>query len=249
MKLFDLVSCFPTFFETDKENFLEPVRFERNEKFNIVRNCKKISVLELEKKKVSNSSEHAEKNDFAVFSKKYQNQYNYLSSNLVETNAHVLGLYQKIKDFELNSLQKMKNDIDSLSHKVEEGSCVSAPESEQLNTQTDLIYLYHKLDKISSTVKQLESRLQDMQEQDRSSPSHESFIRVLSQTDNQVPDYDLTYENQVPDYNLTYDRCVQTQNPQLQSRLLRFLLPSVVTLTAVVINMYLYVSSSRKFPY
>ena len=250
MKLFDLVSCFPTFFETDKENFLEPVRFERNEKFNIVRNCQKISVLELEKKKVSNSSEHAEKNEFAIFSKKYQNQYNYLSSNLVETNAHVLGLYQKIKDFELNSLQKMKSDIDSLSHKVEEGSCVSAPESEQLNTQTDLIYLYHKLDKISSTVKQLESRLQDMQEQDRSSQSHESFIRVLnSQTDNQVPDYDLTYDNQVPDYDLSYDRCVPTQNPQLQSRLLRFLLPSVVTLTAVVINMYLYVSSSRKFPY
>ena len=47
------------------------------------------------------------------------------STNLVETNAHLLGLYKKIKEFETNSLLNMKNDIKTLSHKVEDGSCLS----------------------------------------------------------------------------------------------------------------------------
>ena len=183
MKLFGLVSCFPSFIETDKENFFKSVNFEKRNFGETVQYCQKKlhnvaeSVNTSWKVKVRNSFDNSgEKNseDFLKTSQSHgvrnslyshhQSQYNYLSSNLVETNAHVLGLYKKIKEFETNSLLKMKNDIETLAHKVEEGSCLSAPESEQINTQTDIIYLYNKLDKLSETVKQLESRLHHLHE-------------------------------------------------------------------------------------
>ena len=247
MKLFSLVSCFPSFLETDKENFFETVRFEkRNDCGKIVQNCQKklhnTRPVMNRKEKVSSSIEKSRSQDSQDFWKNSQSQYNYLSSNLVETNAHVLGLYKKMKEFETNSLLKMKNDIETLTHKVEEGSCLSAPESEQINTQTDIIYLYHKLDKLTDTVKQLESRLHNLQEERNSRQSEAVFHQVLGGSENPVPrsDYDLVLAQT--------ERCQPSQ--PLHSSLLRFLLPSVVTVTAIVVNMFLYVSSSsRKFPY
>ena len=155
---------FPSFLETDKENFFETVNFGKT-----VQDCQKLQNAPVAEsvnssRKVSNSFENSGEKNSEDFLKTSQSQYNYLSTNLVETNAHVLGLYKKIKEFETNSLLKMKNDIETLAHKVEEGSCLSAPESEQINTQTDIIYLYNKLDKLSETVKQLESRLHHLHE-------------------------------------------------------------------------------------
>ena len=249
MKLFGFVSCFPTFLETDKENFFETVNFEGKNSAKTFQYCQKScntpvieSVKTSRKKKVSNSIEHSGEKDSEDFRKTSQSQYNYLSSNLVETNAHVLGLYKKIKEFETNSLMKMKNDIEILSHKVEEGSCLSAPESEQINTQTDIIYLYHKLDKLSDTVKQLESRLLYLQEE-RNSEQGGAVFQILNGSENSVP---LSGYDQVM---MTPSDGWQPSQTH-QSNLLRFLLPSVVTVTAIVVNMFLYVSSSaRKFPY
>ena len=245
MKLFSLVSCFPSILETDKQNFFETITLERRDFTKIGPQCQKkihnASVLESGSKardeKVSSSLEKSREKELGEFLKSTRSQYNYLSSNIVETNAHVLGLYKKIKEFEINSLVKMKNDIETLSQKIEEGSCLSAPESEQLNTQTDIIYLHHKLDKLSDTVKQLESRLDDLKGE-RTHQQSEAVIRVLRNSES-PSDYDLVTSNT--------DRC--QSSPTLQSNLLRFLLPSVVTVTAIVVNMFLYVSSSRKFPY
>ena len=135
----------------------------------------------------------------------------------------------------------MKNDIETLSHKVEEGSCLSAPESEQINTQTDIIYLYHKLDKLSDTVKQLESRFHHLHEGRNSEPS-EAVFQILHGSENPVPP---------SGYGQVITSSDGWQQSQTQhSNLLRFLVPSVVTVTAIVVNMFLYVSSSaRKFPY
>ena len=245
MKLLSLVSCFPTFLETDKENYFETVQLERIGFGNQVQNCEKkihnslVSGLGTRKQKVSSSLEKSREKNVEDFWKTSQSQYNYLSSNLVETNAHVLGLYKKVKDFETNCFLKMRNEIEMLSHKVEEGSCLSAPESEQLNTQTDIIYLYHKLDKISDTVKYLESRLQSLKEE-RDSEQRDTVFQVLSGSDNPGPsDYDLAMT--------PTDQCQPSRT--LHANLLRFLLPSVVTMTAILVNMFVYVSSSRKFPY
>jgi len=247
MKLFNLVSCFPTFLETDKENFFEAVQFESRGCGKLIQNCEKksqnalVPKLETRKQKVSISVEKAREKTFEDFWKTSQSQYNYLSSNIVETNAHVLGLYKKMKEFETNSFLKMKNDIEMLTHKVEEGSCLSAPESEQLNTQTDIIYLYHKLDKISDTVKHLESRLQSLKEERESKQSDAVFHQVLRGSENPVQS----------DLDLVMTPTDQYQPSRtLHANLLRFLLPSVVTMTAILVNMFVYVSSStRKFPY
>ena len=242
MKLFNLVSFFPTFLDTDKENFFETVQLENRGCDKFVQNCERKSynaLVQTRKQKVSSSVEKFREKNFEDFSKTSQGQYNYLSSNLVETNAHVLGLYKKMKEFETNSFLKIKNDIEMLSQKVEEGSYLSAPESEQLNTQTDIIYLYHKLDKISDAVKHLESRLQSLKEE-RDSEQRDSVFQVLSGSDNSGPsDYDLVMS--------PTDQCQPSRT--LHANLLRFLLPSVVTMTAILVNVFVYVSSSRKFPY
>ena len=244
MKLFNLISCFPTILETDKVNFFETVQFESRGCSKLVQNCEKksqIPELETRKQKVSISVEKAREKTYEDFWKTSQSQYNYLSSNIVETNAHVLGLYKKMKEFETNSFLKMKNDIEMLSLKVEEGSCLSAPESEQLNTQTDIIYLYHKLDKISDTVKRLESRLQSLKKE-RESEQSDAVIQVLRGSDNNPTPSNL-------DLVMTPSDQYEPSRT-LHANLLRFLLPSVVTMTAILVNMFVYVSSSsRKFPY
>ena len=280
MKLFAIVSCFPSFFESDKEsNIFEPViapkRSRDTKDTGINHNSIEFSDVSLGHKcyydsltpsstsdlgtsRSSSSSSstltasydpydksHEEynstgnittsevsKEDFSQLDSSVQKKYDYLSSNLVETNQHVLGLYKKIRALEIEELQNLKDSIEILAGRLEANNVMqSTKEIENLNTQTDIVYLKHKLEKLTEKVSLLESKLDGRLEPEK----HDHIFELLNQNGNLV------------------HTAVSSNKPsqqRLQSSLLRFLLPSVVTVTAIVINMYLYLSTSvKKFPF
>jgi len=282
MKLFALVSCFPSFFESDKEsNIFEPVIVPKrsrdttynriNQKHNSIEfsdvslghkcyydSLTPTSTSDLGTSRSSSSSSstltasydsydksHEEynstgnittsevsKEDFSQLDSSVQQKYDYLSSNLVETNHHVLGLYKKIRALEIEELQNLKESIELLAGRFEANNIMqSTKETENLNTQTDIVYLKHKLEKLTEKVSLLESKLDGRLEPEK----HNQIFELLNQNGN------LVHTEVSPN---------KPSQQRLQSSLLRFLLPSVVTVTAIVINMYLYLSTSvKKFPF
>jgi len=282
MKLFALVSCFPSFFESDKESSIfEPVivpkRSRDTKDYGISHKHNSIefsdvslghkcyydsltptSTSDLGTSRSSSSSSstltasydsydksHEEynstgnittsevsKEDFSQLDSSVQQKYDYLSSNLVETNHHVLGLYKKIRALEIEDLKNLKESIELLARRFEANNIMqSTKETENLNTQTDIVYLKHKLEKLTEKVSLLESKLDGRLEPEK----HNQIFELLNQNGN------LVHTEVSPN---------KPSQQRLQSSLLRFLLPSVVTVTAIVINMYLYLSTSvKKFPF
>ena len=280
MKLFAIVSCFPSFFESDKEsNIFEPViapkRSRDTKDAGINHNSIEFSDVSLGHKcyydsltpsstsdlgtsRSSSSSSstltasfdpydksHEEynsganittsdvsKEDFSQLDSSVQKKYDYLSTNLVEANQHVLGLYKKIRALEIEELQNLKDSIEILAGRLEANNVMqSTKEIENLNTQTDIVYLKHKLEKLTEKVSLLESKLDGRLEPEK----RDHIFELLNQNGN------LVHTAVSPN---------KPSQQRLQSSLLRFLLPSVVTVTAIVINMYLYLSTSvKKFPF
>ena len=144
----------------------------------------------------------------------------------------MLGLYKKIRALEIEELQNLKDSIEILAGRLEANNVMqSTKEIENLNTQTDIVYLKHRLEKLTEKVSLLESKLDGRLEPEK----RDHIFELLNQNGN------LVHTEISPN---------KPSQQRLQSSLLRFLLPSVVTVTAIVINMYLYLSTSvKKFPF
>ena len=242
MRLQGLLTWFPTLLESNNDNYFKPVILENPG------DCKRQEIL------VKDVTDHSKLQCGAILpevknlmtkqnshvEKKLNKKYQYLSSHMVETNGHVLGLYKRVKSLEEDGLKRMQADIDKLEEKMDElveGGVLNKSDSTgQLNTQTDIVYLYHKLEKMSEKMAQLESKLKERRE------VSQSYVPILSNHQNgktSMPE--LCFSEILPSSN-------SNSSVTLQSNLMKFMLPSVVTVTAVVINMYLYLTSAKKFP-
>ena len=99
----------------------------------------------------------------------------------------------------------------------------------------DIVYLYSKLEKLSEKINQLEDKLSDVRMS--SSLDHTKYLSLLNSS---------SESDNVAFQTLENNNC---NSAIVQSSLLKFVMPPVITVTAIVINLYLYVSSVRKFPF
>ena len=231
------IAWFPCILETKKERFnaFKPVLMSDNPH--------PISFLEKRCKNENETNELLQKIEESIKTKfkhcmeDNHKKYKYLSENMVETNAHVLGLYKKIKILESENLLSMKMEIDEMKQQFEESTTdnkIHSQSNENISTQTDIVYLFHKLEKMTEKIANLESNLKKSQ---TGYQNGSGVVHLLGDNGKNVPQ-----SNEL-------DICVDNGGFSLQSNLLKIMLPSVVTVTAIVINMYLYISSVRRFPY
>jgi len=248
MVLKAFLTWIPSILESkDQNHYFEPVIFNKcNEKITktgenvpIKHAVNSVDKTSFSKSNKDKKKEKQEKSLLDSFDKKINKKYQYLSSHMVETNGHVLGLYKKLKKLEEDHLKDIRSEIENLSHRltqIEEKSMQDTNANGQLNSQTDIVYLYHKLEKLSERLSQVESKSKEKKEVSC------SYIPVLSDQ----ADGGRSQAVSMIEESLVSSSSISSIT--LQSSLLKFMLPSVVTVTAVVINMYLYLSSSRKFP-
>ena len=237
----------PTLLESKQENFFQPVICKTSQtsaqkhKKHVKTEKQNATIIEkiesFNKSYPSAITPKLPEDKHELLKKNFEQKYQFLSSNIVETNGHVLGLYKKVRTLENTSLQMLKADIEFLSQQMDEilkEDKASDKSSDKLNTQTDIVYLYHKLEKLTEKVATLESKLTTRVE------TQSCIIPVLQSNGIQVPDQAILSSNHGSPYS---------HQQTLQSNLLKFMLPSVVTVTAIVINMYLYLSPTKKFPF
>lgn len=247
MRLQGFLTWFPSILEAKDDNYFEPVTVQKpgeNKPKEILGEDITVTDVTDNPKHISSTmlpevKQHMSKQNSRI-EKKLNKKYQYLSSHMVETNGHVLGLYKRLKSLEEDHFKRMQAEIERLAEQMdqlEDKSVLNASDnSGQLNTQTDIVYLYHKLEKMSEKVAQLETKLKERRE-----VSH-SYVPILSnQPNGKTSMPELCFSEILPSSS---SNTVVT----LQSNLMKFMLPSVVTVTAVVINMYLYLTSARKFP-
>ena len=240
--------CLPTLLESKQENYFQPVicktsqtsaQKQRNNHVKTEKhNATLIDKIEsLNQSYPSAITPNLLEDRHELLQRNFEQKYQFLSSNIVETNGHVLGLYKKVRNLENTSLQMVRADVEFLSQQMDEilkEDKQSDKSPDQLNTQTDIVYLYHKLEKLTEKVVALESKLNTRVE------TQSCIIPVLQSNGIKVPDQ----AKHSSSHGSTFPH-----QQTLQSNLLRFMLPSVVTVTAIVINMYLYLSPTKKFPF
>ena len=241
-----MVTWLPTLLESKQENYFQPVLCKTSQTSAQKQNHVKIdeqnaTIIDKRESFIpshpSAITPKLSEDKHELLNKNFEQKYQFLSSNIVETNGHVLGLYKKVRTLENTSLQMLRADLEFLSQQMDEilkENNNSEKSSDQLNTQTDIVYLYHKLEKLTEKVVALETKLNTRVE------TQGCIIPVLQSNGIQVPEHTILSSNHSSPLH---------HQQTLQSNLLRFMLPSVVTVTAIVINMYLYLSPTKKFPF
>ena len=164
----------------------------------------------------------------------------YLSTNLIETNSHLLGIYKKIKILE--------NHLEELADVKKENS-----------------FLYKKLMSVGKENSELKEQVSAMDERQKVVVEQMQLVRERLGPLDCLSDsgLGLSLESLTSEVSLRSAHCIADNQPTsasldpecgpprpgLQVLLLRCLLPSVVTVVAVVVNMYLYLLSyNNKFP-
>ena len=164
----------------------------------------------------------------------------YLSTNLIETNSHLLGIYKKIKILE--------NHLEELADVKKENS-----------------FLYKKFLSVGKENSELREQVFAMEERQKVVVEQLQLVRERLGPLNCLSDsgLGLSLESLTSEVSMRSAPCMADNpptsasldpecgppRPGLQVLLLRCLLPSVVTVAAVVVNMYLYLLSyNNKFP-
>ena len=119
----------PTLLESKQENYFQPVICKTSQtsaqKQNHVKNDKENATIIDKRESFIPSHPSAitpklSEDKHELLNKNFEQKYKFLSSNIVETNGHVLGLYKKVRTLENTSIQILRADIEFLSQQMDE---------------------------------------------------------------------------------------------------------------------------------
>jgi len=174
----------------------------------------------------------------------------YLSSNIIETNSHLLSIYKRIKSLEneANEVKEVKKENVFLFQKlkrVEDENVRLQKQSEDFNIsqktlEDEMIFMKRKIthfDNLEEEVILLKHKLENIGSFENAVTSE---IQSLCQA---IPLYSKSQAKNVKFGNMNSEKKFE-----FESMLIRYMLPSIITVAAIVMNMYLYLSSNNKFP-
>eukprot|EP00090_Calanus_glacialis_P002207 TRINITY_DN11657_c0_g1_i1.p1 TRINITY_DN11657_c0_g1~~TRINITY_DN11657_c0_g1_i1.p1 ORF type:complete len:247 (-),score=54.52 TRINITY_DN11657_c0_g1_i1:7-747(-) len=245
MNYLSLVGILPTVLETKQEDVFTPVVLKTNEKVAcLVKNASKPD-HEVVDHESTLATEHL-KQQISDLNKKNE----YLSSNIIETNSHLLSIYKRIRSLENEKkgdenikkenvflfqklrrvedenvrLQKQSEDF-NISQKTHEDEMIAMKQkiAKFDNLEDELIFLKHKFENIGNFENVVSSE-----------------IKSLCQS---IP---LFTKGKVGSHK--FKNLSSEKNHEFESMLIRYMLPSIITVAAIVMNMYLYLSTNNKFP-
>jgi len=154
----------------------------------------------------------------------------YLSSNLIETNSHLLILYEQMKSLEQRLLEKIEKEQQFLYQVITKPAIEHVKKTQQLisdqgQLSLDMIDFKKNIKTLQEEIQLISEKCKDM-EADSSVTASSTSVPVLSLTPNS--------RGSRAKQNLLVAKC---------------LFPTVVTVAAIVVNMYLYVmTTTKKFP-
>jgi len=155
----------------------------------------------------------------------------YLSSNLIETNSHLLSLYEKMKSLEKRMAEKIEKEQQFLYQVLSRPAIQHVKKTQQLledqaQISLDLIDMKKNISTLQEDLQLLAGKFEELEREKSvtTTSASTSIPPILSASQ-------VSPQNQKP--NLLVAKC---------------LFPTVVTVAAIVVNMYLYVITTRKFP-
>jgi len=149
----------------------------------------------------------------------------YLSTNLIETNSHLLILYEQMKSLEKRIHEKIEQEQQFLYQVISRPALEHVKKTQQLISDHGQLSL--DMIDMKKTLKTLHEDIQSYKHK------MESCSSVTTSTSTSLPILSLGPGSGPGKQNLVVARC---------------LFPTVVTVAAIVVNMYLYVITTRKFP-
>ena len=156
----------------------------------------------------------------------------YLSSNLIETNSHLLSLYEQMKSLEKRINEKIEKEQQFLYQVISRPAIEHLKKTQQLLTDQaqislDMIDIKRSITTLQEDLQMLSGKFAELESSRQSSvtaTASTSAPQILSAS---------PVSAQVNKQSLLVAKC---------------LFPTVVTVAAIVVNMYLYVITTRKFP-
>ena len=155
----------------------------------------------------------------------------YLSSNLIETNSHLLSLYEQMKSLEKRINEKIEAEQQFLYRVISRPAIQHVKKTQQLLTDQaqislDLLDMKKNIATLHEDLQLLSGKFRDLE--------RESSVRTTSASTSVPPILSASQ--------------VYPQNNKQNLQVAKCLFPTVVTVAAIVVNMYLYVITTRKFP-
>ena len=154
----------------------------------------------------------------------------YLSSNLIETNSHLLSLYDQIKSLEKRMNDKIDKEQQFLYQVISRPAIQHVKKTQQLLTDQaqislDLIDIKKNIATLQEDLQLLSGKFTELERENSvTTTASTSIPAILSASQ------------------------VSPQNNKQNLLVAKCLFPTVVTVAAIVVNMYLYVITTRKFP-
>ena len=153
----------------------------------------------------------------------------YLSSNLIETNSHLLSLYEKMKSLEKRINDKIEKEQQFLYQVISRPAIEHVKKTQQLLTDQaqislDLIDIKRNITTLQEDLQLMSGKFTELAGESSVTTTSTSVPPILSASQ------------------------VSPQNNQQNLQVAKCLFPTVVTVAAIVVNMYLYVITTRKFP-
>ena len=228
------IISFPTLVEIEEDNILLPTFLSPGDNGGNVTltkhhdqlqnssklNCSDSCLSDIEISEITSCSEAEQ---LSILDKKNE----YLSSNLIETNSHLLILYEQIKSLETRIQEKIEQEQQFL-YQV-----ISRPALEHVKKTQQLISDHGQL---SLDMIEMKKNITTL---------HEDILSLKQKMDNFSS---VTSSTSVPILSLRPSAGSGSGQGKQNLLVARCLFPTVVTVAAIVVNMYLYVITTRKFP-
>jgi len=168
----------------------------------------------------------------------------YLSTNIIETNSHLLSIYKRLRSLETESrkLENFRKENIFLFQKMK-------------RVEDENIILKEKFQESTDCNKKLVDEVISMQ---HTIEKYERIEEELGMLKNKIGIFENTNSNikslcqSIPLYTKSQLVNKKYQNPEnkyeLETMMIRYMLPSIITVAAIVMNMYLYLSTNKNFP-
>eukprot|EP00092_Neocalanus_flemingeri_P030726 GFUD01033365.1.p1 GENE.GFUD01033365.1~~GFUD01033365.1.p1 ORF type:complete len:254 (-),score=60.77 GFUD01033365.1:4-765(-) len=252
MNYLNLVSILPAVLETKREDVFSPVVLETRETqvldyAGFAKYVMKSDPEETDDKNKIETENLLQKID------KLNDKNEYLSTNLIETNSHLLSIYKRIRNLENENkeIEKIKKENVFFYQKlkrVQDENIQLQKQSKDFNIsqktiEDEMIVMKHKFAKLDGLEDELMLMKNKLENFTNFENAVSSEIKTFCQT---LPLYTQIGKTQTESHKIT------NVNPrkklEFESLLIRFMLPSIMTVAAIVMNMYLYLSTNNKFP-
>ena len=234
MNYLSLVSFLPTILETNKDDVFNPVVVEKSGK----------QILKLEH---GTTQDNASKQNIENLEQQIDDLHKkneYLSSNIIETNSHLLSIYKRMRGLETEArkLENFRKENVFLFQKMK-------------RVEDENIRLQEKFQDYADTNKTFAEEIMSMQRTIERCHTMEEELVILK---NKIGIFENTNSNikslcqSIPLYAKSQLDSKKYQNPEnkfeFETTMIRYMLPSIITVAAIVMNMYLYLSTNKKFP-